>query len=83
MFDKHKSNPRKTWKMIKSLLSNVKKSLPTIHKIVVNKTEINDAASIVNHFNKYFSSVGKNLAMRFSEQNDTDHFKFLGKSVSN
>ena len=31
----------------------------------------------------YFSSVGKNLAMKFSEQTDTDHYKFLGKRVSN
>ena len=69
--------------MIKSLLPNVKESLPTINKIVVNKTEINDAASIANHFNTHFSSVGKNLAMKFSERNDTDHFKFLSKRVSN
>ena len=83
MFDKHKSNPRKTWQMIKSLLPNAKDSSPTINKIVVNKTEINDAASIANHFNTYFSSVGKNLAIKFSEQNDADHYKFLGKRVSN
>ena len=61
------------WQMIKSLLPNAKDSSPTINKIVVNKTEINDAASIANQFNTYFSSVGKNLAMKFSEQNDTDH----------
>ena len=83
MFDKHKSNPRKTWQMIKSLLPNAKDSSPIINKIVVNKTEINDAASIANHFNTYFSSVGKNLAMKFSELNDTDYLKFLGKRVSN
>ena len=83
MFDKHKSNPRKTWQMIKSLLPNAKDSSPTINKIVLNKTEINDTASIANQFNTYFSSVGKNLAMKFSEQNDTDHHKFLGKRISN
>ena len=83
MFDKHKSNPRKTWQMIKSLLPNAKDSSPTINKIVVNKTEINDAASIANHFNTYFSSVGKNFAIKFSEQNDADHHKFLDKRVSN
>ena len=83
MVDKHKSNPRKTWQMIKSLLPNAKDSSPTINKIVVNKTKINDAAYIANQFNTYFSSVGKNLAMKFSEQNDTDHYKFLGKMISN
>ena len=41
MFDKHKSNPRKTWQMIKSLLPNAKVSSPTINKIVVNKTNWN------------------------------------------
>ena len=30
--------------MIKSLLPNVKESLPTINNIVVNKTEINNTA---------------------------------------
>ena len=83
MFDEHKSNPQKTWQRIKSLLPNAKDSSPTINKIVVNKTEINDAASIANQFNIYFSSVGKNLAMKFSKLNDTDHHKFLGKRVSN
>ena len=67
--------------MIKSLLPNAKDSSPSINKIVVNKTEINDAASIANHFNTYFSSVGKNLAMKFSEQNEADHHKFLGERV--
>ena len=69
--------------MIKSLLPNAKDSSPTINKIVVNKTEINDAAGIANHFTTYFSNVGKNLAMKFSEQNVADHHKFLGKRVSN
>ena len=72
-----------TWQMIKSLLSNAKDSSPIINKIVVNKTEINNAASIANHFNTYFLSVGKNLAMKFFEQNDKHHHKFLGKRISN
>ena len=67
MFDKHKSNLQKTWQMIKSFFPNVKESLPTINKILVNKTEINVTARIANHFNTYFSNVGKNLAMKFSE----------------
>ena len=67
MFDKHKSNLQQTWQMIKSFFPNVKESLPTINKILVNKTEINVTASIANHFNTYFSNVGKNLAMKFSE----------------
>ena len=79
MIDIHKSNPRKTWQMIKSL-PNVKESSSTINEIVVNKTEINETGSNANHFNTYFSIVGKNLAMKFSKQNDTDHFKFLGKT---
>ena len=83
MLDKHKCNPRKTWQMIKSLLPNAKDLSPTINKIVVNKTEINDAASIANQFNTYFSSVGKNLAIKFSEQKGADHHKFFGKRVSN
>ena len=83
IFHEDKSNPRKTWQMIKSFLPSVRESLPTINKIVVNKTEINDTASIANHFNTYFSNVGKSLAMQFSEQNDTDHLKFLGKRVLN
>ena len=69
--------------MIKPFLPNAKDSSPTINKIVVNKTEINDAASIANHFNTYFSSVVKNFAIKCSEQNDADHHKFLGKRVSN
>ena len=69
--------------MIKSLLSNAKESLFTINKIVANETEIIDTARIANHFNTYFSSNGKNLAMKFSEQNDTDHLKFLSKRASN
>ena len=82
MFDRHKCNSQKTWHMIKSLLPNVKEPWPTINKIVVNKTEINDIASIANHFNIFFS-VCENLAMKFSEQNDKDYLNFLGKRVSN
>ena len=61
--------------MIKSFLQSVRESLPTINKIVVNKAEINDTASIANNFNTYFSTVGKSLEIKFSEQNDTDHLK--------
>ena len=56
--------------MIESLLPIAKDLSHSINKIVVNKTEINDAACIVNHYNTYFSSVGKNPGMKFSELND-------------
>ena len=60
---KFKGDARKAWSVMKEILGkcNTKSStLPT--KITVNKTDILDAAKIADEFNKFFTSIGTDLA---------------------
>jgi hypothetical protein len=54
-------NPKKTWDLLKEATTgNVKQSL--IDKITVNDMPVNDPLQISNEFNKFFTSVGKQIA---------------------
>ena len=62
LFDKYKSNIKKSWKILKKIINKTppSKRLPSQFKIG-NET-INCSNKIANSFNKYFVNVGSNLA---------------------
>lgn len=82
-FDKHKTNPRKTWQTIKSLLPKSNENIPAISKIVVDDNEIYDTTEIAEKFNTHFTNVGKNLAQTFTDQNEIAYSNFLCKRMPN
>lgn len=54
-------NSKKTWSLINEIL-NVKKKTTTIDEISIDGTKVSNPYAVCNHFNSYFSSVGKELA---------------------
>jgi len=60
---KHKSNMRKTWEIIKLVVSKKKKSTNSAN-FVINNKKTNDKKVISNAFNKYFVNVGSSNYIR-------------------
>ena len=58
---KNKKNPKKIWQIIKEV-STGSKSVDKIEKITVNNVTTDDPAKISEHFNKFFSEVGKQIS---------------------
>jgi hypothetical protein len=57
----NKHNMKKTWNVLKEIIN--KKSVSPIQDcFIVNNKEIKDPILIANHFNKYFTNIGSNLA---------------------
>lgn len=54
--------PKKMWNLINNLASNKIKQICAPSKLIVDSIEITDAKLIAENFNKYFSSIGKQLA---------------------
>ena len=70
-FDQNKSNPRKTWEVINSLLTKTKsKYSPT--RIQVNDNVLDSTSQIAENFNNYFCNIADNL-MNISTSNSISH----------
>ena len=74
-------NCRNMWKVFGSILNNKSKS-NSINKIKINDTEVTDQKIIAEEFNKYFSTIGAELAKDFNSDY-TDHKLFLQNKVEN
>ena len=62
LFQKNKSNLRKSWQIIKYIIGKHKHG-PIMSKwFKVNSTEIDDPLIISNRYNEYFVNIGNNLA---------------------
>ena len=59
--EENKNNLRNTWKILKSVINETSKC-SSIEKIRVHNTEITNKQQISNEMNKYFSTIGQNLA---------------------
>ena len=62
------NNLRNTWKVLKKAI-NRKGKCNLVNKITVNNTEITNKQEISYQMNKYFASVGSNLAEGIPEGN--------------
>ena len=83
-FDQNKSNPRKTWKVINSLLTKTKSNY-TPTRIQVNDNVLDSTSQIAENFNNYFCNIEDNI-MNTSTSNSINHFfvhhkSFLQKRV--
>ena len=59
-FEKCKSDPKRTWKIIKKL-AHLDKENHEIEKLKFNNQEYSDELEIANAFNNYFNGVAQNL----------------------
>ena len=74
LINKFKNNIKKTWQVIKEIIGkrkNINNGLP--RRLIINETEISSEKEIAEHFNKYFVSVGPNLAAKIPHT--AHHFK--------
>ena len=77
---KHKSDSKKTWQIINEVTGRKNASKDTFPQTVkLNENMIYDKHKICTEFNKYFVSVGPNLASKIPEVNTTYKY-FLGDS---
>jgi hypothetical protein len=63
IFKKHKNDIKKTWQCINSILNkSCKTSMQYPNSFIINDKNVENCSEIVNHFNKYFTEIGPNLA---------------------
>ena len=81
-FSQRKNNPRELWKLIKSVIPS-KKTAHQPRKLLIENRVIEDPTEIAQHFNNYFSEIGKKIAQNSTDNttNDTTFKKYLKKSV--
>ena len=79
-FAKNKTNARKTWEIIRSVLPNKSKREPPC-SLKVNGTTSEDPITIANEFNNFFCTIGSNLADKIEEIPNQRPDDFYDKSV--
>lgn len=81
--EKHKSDIRRTWQIIKEIVGRVKvknNQLPS--RIVKNDEVLTNEKFIASEFNKYYSSVGPNLAKNIQPGvHDFNHYMKQNNSI--
>ena len=75
-FTENAKDSRKTWRQLNSLIDKTPKNSEPITEIIVNNNKINDNDSIAHEFNKFFVSVGANLASSI-DVNRNDQAEYL------
>jgi hypothetical protein len=58
------NDPKKTWKIINSLMGKNDKS-NNVNELLVNGRSISDSTTITNEFNDYFINIGAKLAAEY------------------
>ena len=61
---KTRKNPKTIWELINEVSTGRKSTQPN-EKIVINGNLIDDKQQIAEHFNKYFSKIGKEISDSF------------------
>ena len=69
------------WQVLGNIINNKSKSISPIHNLIINNKKITDKQDIVEEFNKYFCSIGSQLASKFDGEGDIR--QFLGRGCIN
>ena len=65
----NKSDMKKSWNIMKSVIGNKRKSPKKVSTFIINGKKITDEIRIANEFNNYFVSVGHTLASKLAHTN--------------
>ena len=83
-FEENKSNLKETWQKIRELIGkdNANKSKNNENNIfIVNGLTLTNHSDIANAFNKYFASIGYNLASSIQCSHDGSYKEYLNKQI--
>ena len=82
-FDKYKSDARNTWKILRSLLPSKHNSVSNLPNCINTAfiVKLEEQQTIVNKFNKYFCSIGNNLAKILTSTHADSSKNFLSNQV--
>ena len=80
-FEKSKTNPFRSWQLIKSLLPSSKDQCSLPERLKYNNENVTDVNTIVEVLNDHFCNIGKNLANKIAESNPAKRLfhKYLEK----
>ena len=81
-FDECQKDACKVWNVIRSMLPNSKPIKDTPDALVTDRGTTSDYQNIADEFNKFFCSIGSNLANNFSNTSFKSFFTYLTKRVS-
>jgi hypothetical protein len=59
--EENAKNPKKTWETLNEILGK-QKSGDCVEKIIIEGQPVSDPPSIANHFNRFFTTVGKQIS---------------------
>ena len=79
---KNKSNQRKTWGVIKTLIHTTSKKAKLPNKISAEQCTICEPEQMASIFNEFFSNIGKNLANKISAENQPCPSQYLPNPIS-
>ena len=81
-FDECQKDARKVWNVIRSTLPNSKPIKKTPDSLITDGGTISDYQNIAVKFNKFFGSIGSNLANKFLNTSFKSFSTYLNKRVS-
>lgn len=70
LFEKHKGNSKKTWKIVKEI-SNQTQNRTSVITLDINGTLVSEPSAVANEFNNFFLSVAETLNISRNIQVDT------------
>ena len=82
LFDKHKSDIKRTWTIINSSIKPGRKHA-SIKKIVCNNQMLEDESQIAEALNEHFSSIGLKLSSKLPSTPQNSYSAFLPPSIQN
>ena len=65
------NDPKKTWKLINSLLGKNTKSI-NVNELLIDGISVSDRKSIAEELNDYFISIGSKLAAEYENEPSTN-----------
>jgi hypothetical protein len=68
IFKQNKNNTKRSWAVIKEVI-NKKHNISISNKFEVGNEYVTDSKMIADHFNSFFSNIGKNLASKIPPSN--------------
>ena len=77
MFDKHRQDYKKSWKLINSLISTARKKDDFSKLFLVNGATVTNESAIANHFNDFFASIGLLQASKVPHSDPNAYVRYL------
>ena len=62
------------WQVLGNIINNKSKSISPIHNLMINNKKISNQQDIAEEFNKYFCSIGSQLASKLDGEGDVKTF---------